>query len=47
MRFWAGPQVLIVDLCRYGDYADIAATGGLSGLDRLGFSPVSPAGLSA
>src|SRR5690348_6433742 len=39
--------VLIIDLCRYRDYADIAATARLSGPDRLGFSRVSPAGLSA
>ncbi|MGH3267227.1 MAG: ATP-binding protein [Trebonia sp.] len=47
MRFWAGPQLLIIDLCRYRDYADIAAACSLSGPDRLGFLPVSPAGLSA
>ena len=22
MRFWNGPQLLIVDLCRYRDYAE-------------------------
>jgi DNA replication protein DnaC len=47
MRFWAGPQVLIVDLCRYRDYADIAVAAGLNVLRCLGFSPVAPASLSA
>jgi DNA replication protein DnaC len=47
MRFWAGPQVLIVDLCRYRDYADIVATAGVNALRCLGFSAMAPAGLSA
>jgi DNA replication protein DnaC len=47
MRFWAGPQVLIVDLCRHRDYADIFATAGLNAPGRLGFSLASPASLSA
>ena len=47
MRFWAGPQVLIVDLCQHRDYADIVATVELSAPRCLGFSPVRPAGLSA
>jgi hypothetical protein len=28
MRFWNGPQLLIVDLCRYRDYADIVVAAG-------------------
>jgi len=47
MRFWAGPQVLIVDLCRHRDYADIVATVELSAPRCLGFSPVRPASVSA
>jgi hypothetical protein len=47
MRFWAGPQVLIVDLCRYRDYADTVVAGGLNAPGWLGFSPVSPACVSA
>jgi hypothetical protein len=39
--------LIVVDLCRYCDYADIATTARLSGPDRLGFSPVLSAGLSA
>jgi DNA replication protein DnaC len=30
MRFWGGPAVLVVDLCRYRDYADIVAAVGLN-----------------
>jgi DNA replication protein DnaC len=41
------PHVLIVDLCRYRDYADIVAAVGLNALGWLGFSLVTPAGLSA
>jgi len=40
-------QLLIVDLCRYRDYADIVAVAGLNALLWLGFSPIPPAGLSA
>ena len=47
MRFWAGPQVLIVDLCRYRDYADIVAAAGLNAACWLGFPVMAPAGLSA
>ncbi|MHB8695010.1 MAG: ATP-binding protein [Solirubrobacteraceae bacterium] len=47
MRFWAGPQVLIVDLCRYRDYADIDAAATLNALHCLGFPAMAPAGLSA
>jgi hypothetical protein len=39
--------VIVVDLCRYRDYADIVATASLNSPGRLGFSLVSPAGLSA
>jgi DNA replication protein DnaC len=47
MRFWNGPQLLIVDLCRYRDYADIVAAVGLNALRCLGFPLLAPAGLSA
>ena len=47
MRFWNGPQVLIIDLCRYRDYADIVAAAGLNALRCLGFPAIAPAGLSA
>jgi hypothetical protein len=40
-------QLLIVDLCRYRDYADIVATAGLNARGWLGFSLVSRAGVSA
>ena len=39
--------LLVCDLCRYRDYADIVAAAGLNALRSLGFSPVAPAGLSA
>ena len=39
--------LLIVDLCRYRDYADIAATAGLNAAHCLGFSAMALAGLSA
>jgi DNA replication protein DnaC len=47
MRFWNGPQLLIIDLCRYRDYADIVAAALLTALRLLGFSTVRLAGLSA
>jgi DNA replication protein DnaC len=47
MRFWNGPQVLIIDLCRHRDYADIVATAGLNIARWLGFSPLASVGLSA
>ncbi len=47
MRFWNGPQLLIVDLCRYRDYADTFVSAGLNGPGSLGFLPVTPASLSA
>ena len=47
MRFWNGPQVLIIDLCRYRDYADIVVAAGLNAVRCLGFSAMAPAGLSA
>jgi DNA replication protein DnaC len=39
--------LLVIDLCRYRDYADIVATVALNALRCLGLSPVSPASLSA
>ena len=39
--------LLVCDLCRYRDYADIAATAGLNTARWLGFSVMAPAGLSA
>ena len=47
MRFYAGPGLLVIDLCRHRDYADILAVAGLSALLLLGFRAVAPAGLSA
>jgi len=47
MRFCNSPQLLIIDLCRYRDYADIVAVVGLNAPERLVFSLVPPAGLSA
>jgi IstB-like ATP binding protein len=40
-------RLLVVDLCRYRDYADIVAAAGLNAGRSLGFSPVTPASLSA
>jgi DNA replication protein DnaC len=39
--------VLIVDLCRHRDYADIVAAAGLNASRCLGFPAVAPAALSA
>ncbi len=39
--------LLICDLCRYRDYADIAAAAGLNAMCYLGFLPVMPASVSA
>jgi len=39
--------LLLVDLCRYRDYADITVAAGLNAVCFLGFSPVLPAGVSA
>jgi DNA replication protein DnaC len=39
--------LLVIDLCRYRDYADIVAVAGLNARHGLGFSPVAPASLSA
>jgi DNA replication protein DnaC len=47
MRFWNGPALLIIDLCRYRDYADIVAVAGLSALGLLGLLAFRPAGVSA
>jgi hypothetical protein len=40
-------DLIIVDLCRYRDYADIVVAAGLNAPGLLGFSPVPPARLSA
>jgi hypothetical protein len=40
-------SLVIVDLCRYRDYADIVAAVGLNTARYLGFPPLAPAGLSA
>jgi hypothetical protein len=40
-------QLLIVDLCRYRDYADTGGVAGLNAASWLGFSPVALADLSA
>jgi len=40
-------EVLLLDLCRYRDYADIAVAAGLNALRCLGFSAMTPASLSA
>ena len=37
MRFWAGPQVLIVDLCRYRDYAELSLAPAVNAQDLHGF----------
>ena len=44
---YARTELMVLDLCRYRDYAEILVAVGLSGLRWLGFSPVRPAGLSA
>ena len=40
-------DLIVIDLCRYRDYADIVAMAGLNALWCLGFSAMAPAGLSA
>jgi DNA replication protein DnaC len=40
-------DLIIVDLCRYRDYADIVAVAGLNALRLLGCSLLAPAGVSA
>ena len=40
-------DLVVVDLCRYRDYADTVAAAGLNAMRGLGFSPIAPAGLSA
>jgi hypothetical protein len=42
-----GENFRLIDLCRYRDYADIAAGGGVNALFWLGFWLVSRASLSA
>ena len=44
---YARTELVILDLCRYRDYADIVAFAGLSGPGCLGFLPAAPACLSA
>jgi hypothetical protein len=44
---YARIDVLLLDLCRYRDYADIDPAIGVGCLISLGFSPVAPAGVSA
>ena len=39
--------LLVCDLCRQRDYADIFAAAGLSAPGSMGFSPLGLAGLSA
>jgi DNA replication protein DnaC len=39
--------LIVMDLCRYRDYADTVAVAGVNLLLGLGFSSVSPASLSA
>ncbi|HUY58769.1 MAG TPA: ATP-binding protein, partial [Solirubrobacteraceae bacterium] len=40
-------DLLVLDLCRYRDYAEMIAAAGLSALCLLGLSAFRPAGLSA
>ena len=40
-------DLVVIDLCRYRDYADIVAAAGLNALRGLGFPVMAPAGLSA
>ncbi|MGV1010603.1 MAG: ATP-binding protein [Dermatophilaceae bacterium] len=45
MRFYAGPTLLVIDLCRYRDYAEERPgrlVGGVSGLLRVGIVTGSP-----
>ncbi len=39
MRFYAGPRLLIVDLCRHGDYADTSVTALAEALVEVDFWP--------
>jgi len=39
--------LLVIDLCRYRDYAEVVTAVGLSAVRLLGFSPVASAGVSA
>ena len=39
--------LLVIDLCRHRDYADIVAAAGLNAPSCLGFPPVMPVGVSA
>jgi len=41
MRFFAGPSLLIIDLCRHRDYADPPGGGQPGGLTTVGLSPDS------
>ena len=44
---YARTELLVCDLCRYRDYADIVAMAGLNAVRCLGFSAMTPASLSA
>jgi DNA replication protein DnaC len=37
MRFWNGPQVLVIDLCRYRDYAELSLAPAVNAQDLRGF----------
>ena len=39
--------LLVIDLCRYRDYADTVAAAGLNAVWLLGLVPLAPAGVSA
>jgi len=47
MRFWAGPAVLVIDLRRHRNYADVRKAAGGNRLHQAGFATVLPAGWSA
>ncbi len=47
MRFWGGPAVLVVDLGRSRDYADMRGAVAVKGVLVAGFSAMLPCGLSA
>jgi hypothetical protein len=44
---YARTELLLCDLCRYRDYADILVAAGLNAARCLGFPVMAPAGLSA
>jgi DNA replication protein DnaC len=47
MRFWNGPQLLIIDLCRHRGYAELGLALMVNGQDRRGFRDLALAGISA